>query len=50
VVLQDGEFVEQGTHRELLARDGVYARMCRSQERGNPETQRSRACAIPRSK
>jgi len=31
VVLQKGEIVEIGTHRELLARDGVYAQLYRIQ-------------------
>lgn len=31
IVLDKGELVEQGTHEELMERDGVFARLCRMQ-------------------
>jgi subfamily B ATP-binding cassette protein MsbA len=30
-VMDDGGMVEVGTHAELIARDGIYAKLCRSQ-------------------
>jgi subfamily B ATP-binding cassette protein MsbA len=37
VVLSHGKVVESGTHRELLARDGVYANLYRNQFRDTPD-------------
>ncbi len=39
VVLNDGEIAEQGTHEELLLKNGLYAEMYRHQQKheSNPE-------------
>lgn len=34
VVLDEGRLIEQGTHDDLMACDGIYAAMCRLQEQG----------------
>ncbi len=34
VVLEDGAIVDRGRHDELLAREGIYARMWRLQAAG----------------
>jgi ATP-binding cassette subfamily B protein len=44
LVLHKGELREAGTHRELLARDGIYARLYRMQYAGDrPALQRAAA-------
>ena len=34
IVLENGEIIEDGTHDQLLARDGMYAKLWRAQVRG----------------
>ena len=34
IVLGDGKIVEDGTHADLIAKDGVYARLWKSQVSG----------------
>ena len=35
-VVEDGRIVELGSHDELLAKDGAYAALYRTQELGGP--------------
>lgn len=37
MVLDDGQIVEEGTHQNLLARKGIYAKMWSLQESQNDE-------------
>ncbi|MCG8589764.1 MAG: ABC transporter ATP-binding protein/permease [Proteobacteria bacterium] len=39
VVLDAGRVIERGSHAELLAQDGLYARMAREQEREDSESE-----------
>ena len=43
VVLENGRIEEQGTHDELVARDGLYARIYRAQVRSEPAVAKAEA-------
>ena len=47
VVLEDGRVVDQGTHEELLSRDGLYARLVALQF--GAETEDTAGAALPKS-
>jgi ABC-type bacteriocin/lantibiotic exporter with double-glycine peptidase domain len=45
LVMDDGVLVEQGSHRELLARNGAYARLIHSQVEGS-DRREAESCAV----
>ena len=48
VVLDQGRVVDQGTHEELLARGGLYARLCAMQDLGSaPESDGLEGAELP---
>jgi ABC-type multidrug transport system fused ATPase/permease subunit len=48
VVLDQGRVVDQGTHEELLARGGLYARLCAMQDLGHtPEPDLLEGASLP---
>jgi subfamily B ATP-binding cassette protein MsbA len=48
VVMESGRIVEQGTHRELLARGGLYARLHALQFQESPESDRAQGATVVR--
>ena len=42
VVMEDGDVVEQGTHDELIAREGAYSRLYQAQFENREPAERQR--------
>ena len=47
LVMEQGQLAESGTHKELLAEDGIYAGLYRRQFNKNDDAARELAQAIP---
>ncbi|WP_449462175.1 hypothetical protein PQ610_06500 [Tardisphaera miroshnichenkoae] len=46
IVMNHGTIVESGTHDELIAKKGIYARMCEAQFKGTEEGEGEEAAYV----